>query len=346
MGANHNYFNTFWIPERFPAGTGDDTLFTRFLDCHLDPSNPLNGRLPPTRQLRFLNAYATAFFETYLKGEDDHRDVLTGKSVQPFASTRLNPQDVLISYHGPENRRLDINPFDSILQANVSRGFGTPVSIENINVAYVGGGPGFLLNDENGGFNPEYVLQINLGSPQPDSRLEPHGRGTRFLGSGMLRLLSGDQPGRIFHTADQADFTAFDAIQFRLGLPFETVISDQSVSNAICEARREFRRQQRQAEEYPDLQQEFPADVPISLTLVDADNAAHTIPINQFSAASFVPPGLPGRARLLLNQVRIPLQEFTSIDLTRVNQIVIEFAPGSDITLSDLSLISDDTTGL
>ena len=349
MGANHNYFNRFWIPGRFPAGTGDDTLF-RPLDCHIDPSNRLNGRLSPGKQLRLLNAYAAAFFETYLKDDDSHIDVLTGESVDPFDSVRLNAQDVLVSYHGPnDSNRFDINPMDSVLNANVSPGFNTPISIENLAVSYIGGGSGFLLDPPNGGFNPPFVLSINLQSPQPLSFLEPHGRGFRFLGSGMWRMLStGTGPGRVTHTANGADFTSFDAIQFRLALPFETVISSESVSNSICEARRQFRREERRSRffrKYYNGPREFPADVPVSLSLTDTDGNTDTVQVNEFSAAATVPPGLPGNARLILNQVRLPLDAFQSVDLTRVDTITIEFAPNSDIALSDIALVNSGSVG-
>ena len=343
MGANHNYFNSFWIPGAFPAGTADDSLF-RPLDCHIDPTNPMTGRLGPYQQLHLLNAYATAFFKQYLNGDERYSDVLDGRSVQPFTSTGLNAQDVLVSYHAPnDGSRLDVNPFDSVLHADVSPAFNAPVAIENTAFSYIGGGPGFLLDDANGGFNPPFVLALNLLSPTPAPFLEPHARGFRFLGAGMFRLIATQEaPGRITLDTANSDVTDYSALQFRLGLPFETVISDESVSNAICRSRTRFANSTPRFSipgKFFGRATTFPSDVPMVVRVTDGNGLVAETSVDRHSAASFVPPGLPGASRLLLNQVRIPLSAFAGIDRSNIASISIEFAAGRDITLSDVAFV-------
>ncbi|MCH9680822.1 MAG: hypothetical protein K0V04_05255 [Deltaproteobacteria bacterium] len=345
MGANHNFFNENWIPFRFPVATGDDIVSggNARQDCHVDgsPGNYLSGRLSADQQLDMLDAYATAFFETYLEGSTAHLPVLTGTDLRPFMSTGLVPEDVIVTYQAPDDvaQRLDINRFDSFSHANFSTGFGTPVVLENIDFSFLAGGPQILSNDQNGGQNSPFILLSNVDGGDIDRRLEPHSRGFGSFGMGALRVMtSSEQPGQIVHTTGgPTDVSGFDAVQFRLGVHFENEVSSVEDSEAICERR--FERKLLRWQNFG-LDAGLLPDVETGVRIVDGAGNEQTIDAIDFSAALFVPPGEPGTARLIMNQVRIPLDAFDAIDLTGVTEITLEFGPDADVQVSDLALVS------
>ncbi|MDQ0787656.1 hypothetical protein [Streptomyces sp. B3I8] len=78
LHGNHNYFNTRWTP---PAPLGED-----------DSTCPAQ-ELAPAPQQDALTAYATAFFDAFLKGDDSGTAVLTGKRPLPgvTSTTRVVP---------------------------------------------------------------------------------------------------------------------------------------------------------------------------------------------------------------------------------------------------------------
>lgn len=339
MGANHNFYNSIWEPGNFPAGTSDDVFNANGngqLNCHTDSGAPNNGRFSGTLQRDVAEAYATGFFETYLKGETNSQDILTGATVQSFPSLHLGAQDVLVSYNAPDDvaQRFDINRFDSLNQAFTSTGFGTDVIFENVSFAGLAGGPRILSNEQNGGTNPAFVLFANEGNSS-NAFLEPHSRGFGPFGAGTLRVIAEEEsPARIIHTFPES-FTSianFDAIQFRLGVHFESIVNNEADSLAICEAR--DNRNTRGSRLLT------PADANVQLVLTDANGNSQGLSVSDYSAAAFIPPGLPLEARAVINQVRIPIEEFTQVDITNLTQVIIEVAPNQDVQISDLAITS------
>ncbi|MGW4789362.1 hypothetical protein [Streptomyces sp. NPDC004230] len=72
--ANHNYCNADWTP---PSPSGDD-----------DSTCPRQELTPDTQQ-GALTAYATAFYERFLKDDKPSKDVLTGKQRLPGVTSKV-----------------------------------------------------------------------------------------------------------------------------------------------------------------------------------------------------------------------------------------------------------------
>ncbi|MFE6547365.1 hypothetical protein ACFVHS_03000 [Streptomyces sp. NPDC057746] len=74
QNANHNYCNADWTP---PSPSGDD-----------DSTCPRQELTPDTQQ-GALTAYATAFYERFLKDDKPSKDVLTGKQRLPGVTSKV-----------------------------------------------------------------------------------------------------------------------------------------------------------------------------------------------------------------------------------------------------------------
>jgi hypothetical protein len=106
LGANHNYFNTFWTPELFEAGF-DDWIFRDILqdDPWCGTASGI-GRLTSAQQRGFGAAYMAAFFRRHLLGAKQFDGILRGQSPPPpSAQTSL----VYSGYHPAAFDRKDLN---------------------------------------------------------------------------------------------------------------------------------------------------------------------------------------------------------------------------------------------
>ena len=212
LGANHNYFNTVWTPGLFPAGTADDWGFVdgSQSDEFCGTSSPGNGRFDPETQRNALLAYSSAFFRVYIGGEDEYAPILTVEDVTPPASATLDGDEVFMSYHAPENKRVDLNRQDGEGTEDENT-VGAPVS-QNGLVVYD------ICGDD---FGEQYCIGGGAGPSQ-----EPHNKngGVAVLGLSQLEAQwnSADDWYRNDIPEFMQDFTNFDAVQFRASVNFDT----------------------------------------------------------------------------------------------------------------------------
>jgi len=126
MGANHNFYNTYWSPNSHMAGARDDfdEQSGEFQDSWCGHQQH-NGRLTEDQQRAINVTYFSAFFRTYLRGED-FVSYLTGDALPP-AATSLPPSPkpdinrVYLSYQAGADQRMDVNRFmstDSLTRNN------------------------------------------------------------------------------------------------------------------------------------------------------------------------------------------------------------------------------------
>ena len=289
-GANHNYYNTIWTPEIFPAGADDDWLWAEtFYGAGPDPEcNPLipgNGRLSAAEQRASLLPYATAFFLEYLggpgaslpgatAGSGEHFGLLTGDSPPPSALT----ERIYATYHAPDDpsRRLDLNRL---------------VDPQNLSINTLGDlALGLGLSEYSHCGGSTVGAQPCISVP---GIFQPH------AGVGQLKL-AWDFPFTGFLNwlpAGVRDVSRFKAFQFRAGVNFED------------------------PRNVPGQSQDF------VVRLVDGAGRSAFARISDWSQSLYYPPGglYPVTPRPLLNGVRIPLTAFVGVDLEDIRQVNFEF---------------------
>ncbi|CAL2078473.1 conserved protein of unknown function precursor containing a type A C-terminal secretion signal [Tenacibaculum sp. 190524A02b] len=110
MGANHNYFNIIWTPGNFTAGTSDDwkSLEENVGNTGSFCGDP-NNRFSPEKQRNILNAYLHSFIKTYVEKDFRYSDPIFGINNHIPASTQLGNNEVHVSYHAPEVKRMNLN---------------------------------------------------------------------------------------------------------------------------------------------------------------------------------------------------------------------------------------------
>ncbi len=354
MGANHAWFNFAWAPGGFLTATEDDVLdrSNARRDCHTLPlsyksgestvNNPLSGRLSVDKQLDVLDAYSTAFFNAYLKGDESGVPILTGEDIRPFPSLQLDPEDVLVSYTAPHNtnKRFDINRYATLFQLANCTGFGTPIIYSGFESTTVGGGPNIFGMDS----QLPWLTDLNRSlSPDFDLRLEPHSQGFSFnRGGGAVRLVGkADEFGVVTYDVGNTDIgiNRYDAFQFRVGLHFENTVNTAEQAIAVCESRLE-----RKLLRLSPATNQSAGVLPDALLIIefeDSDENTQFVLASDYSAAVFTPPGNPDSARLVMNQVRIPLSAFDDIDLSDLAKIRI-VTINADLQISDLAFVSSD----
>lgn len=114
MGANHNFYNTVWTPGLYPAGTADDwNDYVGSTAAFCGTAGAGSRRLTPAKQQVSLIAYAAAFYRQFLGHETTFTPILQTEDVIPPISTRIDTNQVFVSYHPPLSKRLDLNRIDS-----------------------------------------------------------------------------------------------------------------------------------------------------------------------------------------------------------------------------------------
>ncbi|WP_440708753.1 hypothetical protein [Herbiconiux sp. YIM B11900] len=109
LGANHNFFNTVWTPELYPAGASDDWAANPVLSDD-DPvcGSAAAGRLSATEQYAVGTAYVAGFFRLTVGGETDLVGQFDGSDARPASAGRA---DVRVTATYPASDRLDLNTF-------------------------------------------------------------------------------------------------------------------------------------------------------------------------------------------------------------------------------------------
>ncbi|HKA56775.1 MAG TPA: hypothetical protein VKJ47_24285 [Candidatus Binatia bacterium] len=306
MGANHNFFNTIWTPELFPAGTADDWL--RFVTAGSEDQQcgrrPQSQRLSPEEQRGTLLAYATAFFRNYIGGETQFFPFLQGDAPPP-PSAMTN--QIHVSYHPAATERRDVNRLlnDTNLTTNTLGG----AVAEN----------GITPYDLCGGEVPEprFCLPGQPNSRQPHTSPSARARTKR----GLSQLRAGWSATTASYQNDlpagQRDVSLFAAVQFRASVNF----SDPRNSIGV------------------------PQNLSVTLTdgmgnsstarVSDFSTALFFPPGGKFGAAVIVPPfPVP---KVLLNTVRVPLAAFSGVNLTDIRSVKFRF----DQSASGALLVSD-----
>lgn len=218
LGANHNYYNTVWTPGLFPAGVSDDWGFVdgSQSDEHCGSSAPGNGRYDPENQRNALLAYSSAFFRVHVGGEEEYLPILTVEDVVPPASSTLDGDEVFMSYHAGNHKRVDVNRTDSE-DTEVTNTLDEGAS-ENGLVVYD------ICGDD---FAEQYC--IGVGTAQ-----EPHNKngGVAILGLSQLEVQwnSADDWYRNDIPDFLKDFTQFNAIQFRTAVNFQTSVDGAALN--------------------------------------------------------------------------------------------------------------------
>lgn len=136
MGANHNFFNTVWTPGSYIAGGSDDWFSGTDQQC----GTIYASRFDTTTQKAALNAYAAAFFRTYIGHEKQFAPILEVNDIVPPASSMLDSSDVYVSYHPGRTKRLDINRIDTVKNDTVNTMTGAVTKYALVSSGICGGG--------------------------------------------------------------------------------------------------------------------------------------------------------------------------------------------------------------
>ena len=210
LGGNHNFFNTVWTPGLFPAGTADDWVFVDWTqsDDHCGASAADNGRMNPATQRNALLAYSSAFFRMYIGNETEYAPILETDDVVPPASATLEADEVFVSYHPSNRKKVNLNSL-------------TSEASETINdLGGAAGASGLVTFDICGDdLGEQYCLDV--GSSQ-----EPHCKSGGITMPGLSQLrIEWNSAGDYFENLlpeSFHDLSPFDAIQFRAANDFST----------------------------------------------------------------------------------------------------------------------------
>ncbi|HYT65804.1 MAG TPA: hypothetical protein VEL51_05260 [Vicinamibacterales bacterium] len=208
MGANHNFYNTIWTPEIFAPGSVDDWNFFvsgGSADPHCGRV-PGNQRLTPAQQRGTALAYMSAFFRTYVGGEN-FAAVLSGDAPPPPSAQTSN---LFVSYHAPAAARRDVNRL---------------LTAADLTTNTLGGSmfqTGITPYDLCGGEAPQprHCLPTERTSRQPHTTISARSRDTRGLS--QLRAGWTETTASIENDvpAGAGDVTPFLALQFRASVNF------------------------------------------------------------------------------------------------------------------------------
>ena len=114
MGANHNFYNSVWTPGLYPAGTADDwNDYVGSTEAFCGTAGAGSKRLTPAKQEVSLISYAAAFYRQFLGHEMTFTAILQVEDIIPPVSSRLDTNQVFVSYHPALTKRLDLNRIDS-----------------------------------------------------------------------------------------------------------------------------------------------------------------------------------------------------------------------------------------
>lgn len=302
MGGNHAFYNTIWTPGGWPAATWDD--WQAFQDpSQRDPwcgAGPGNHKLSPERVRGTFKAYGTGFFRLYLGGETEFLPLFKGDVPPPPSATT---DEIYSTYHAKDaiGARLDVNRLldDSYRFTNE---LGGAVSQTGLTEYDLCGGP-------------EPQPRHCLPDSQSTNR-QPHTTPSRVdvdhRGLSQLRFGWDDTTGAWVNEipVGLGDVSAYAVIQFRASVNFTDSRNDPL----------------------------SPQD--LAVTLTDASGNSASSAISSASGALFYPPGeVTVIPKIVLNTIRVPLANFTGVDLTSVTRVSLEFNQITQgaLLLSDLA---------
>ncbi len=310
MGANHNYFNTYWDDNLF-AGPGavDDTFDAIGDDNVCRFGTAAWPRLDSTEQQGSLIAAASAFFRVHLRGEKSFERFLRGDAPPPPSAMT---DQIFVAYHPPDTptQRLDINRIDApdshmtnTLQGAVtaSAGLDAILCIPGADDST----PGCLHPAPEG---------ISLSSRAPHATNDEHTTSQMRLGWGPSR-----DPATWENAIppSSADFSRFSHIQMRSFVDF---FDDRNP--------------------YGDAQD-------FSIELEDGAGLTARVAVSGHSGALFYPPSDPDPKTFndpvphaVLNTLRVPIGAFGGIFRTDIRAVRLVFDRTTEgaINMADLAL--------
>jgi hypothetical protein len=220
MGANHNYYNTAWTPGSYPAGGSDDwTNIYSSTSAHCGPLSTSSKRFDSTKQKAAYQAYAAAFFRTYVGGETKFLPILNAKDIIPPASSLLDTTNVYVSYHPGRTDRVDINRTDTLPTETVNTMTGNVTTNGLVSYGICGGG----------------LTMTSCFTPTLTATQESH-RGTSTLkGLAQMRLRWNDTADWYENEipAVYQDLSFIERIQFRAAVKHTEVIAGQPLNFTV-----------------------------------------------------------------------------------------------------------------
>ena len=357
-GANHNYFNQSWIAD---DGASYSTAGATTRDLACGASVPDNIRLTRPDQEKIGIALMNSFFRRYVGDETDFDPYMTGAANLPASACKTagNPgvacdQELLTSYFAPPAQRLDVlrpdndDPLETdALDGRISgSGFSNPFKNADGTEPANGYTP---AADTAGGYdwcNPE-PKQFQNDTPRPTAvkpcplpdLTGPGGQSSERETAPVNRSY-----GNQFALAWDKQATLSAAVPARYGdvSQFKNLAMGAAVN--FFDTRNPQRQQSDGSAVNPAARtQNF------EVALVDADGNSAVVPagLSQYGRALQPSLGAPisgitnsrGRRHILLNEISIPVTDFTGIDLTRIRKVEFRFgaltATGS-IQLADV----------
>lgn len=296
-GANHYFYNTAWSPDSGEPGAMDD--WDRAVKMGGKGGACASGsgeRLTQKQQQAVAASYITSFFRLQLGGESQFAGLWEGRDALPSSASFAK---VSTTFHAPDRpgKRLDINRLrsDDDLRRNAA---GGGVTLEGFSDPGFCGGESHAKRCLGGDYTKEPY------------RLEPHGYmqilDTEPPGTNLLQL-RWDRPGAFLR--NELSEGSRDVAPYR-NLTFRSVVDFSDPRNADA-TRIPLRvvladSKGRQASVRTTGYGQDPT-VPDLLTTVTDPKSHSTLPIR----------------RLLLSQVRIPVQAFRSIDLGDIRSVTV-----------------------
>jgi len=285
MGANHNFYNTIWSPgsSSFPGATNDWMAFVP--GGHSDSqcgSTPGNKRLTEAQQRGTGLAYMSAFFRAYVGGESQFIPILTGDAPPPPSAAT---NDLFVSYHAPDDRRLDVNRLLN----------NTNLTLNNLGGAVTQ--LGLTPYDLCGGEAPQPAVCIaganNAQQPHTTPSARSPKRGLSQLRTGWNNL-TGNYRNDIPATA--GNVSGFQAVQFRVSVNFADARNLEGLAQ----------------------------DFRVRLTDASGDSASVRVS-DFSGALFFPPGEVLAVPKVVLNTVRIPLSAFGGVNLNAVRSVQFTF---------------------
>ena len=313
IGANHNYYNTFWDPNVSPVEASDDWFegISNTDGPFCQENDPASGRLDSMQQQGTLLAIGGAFFRTYLRNEKAFRPFLRSEAPPPPSA---KTPGIFVAYHAKDEpeARLDLNRLTKVGETVTNTLGGAVVDYDLARFEYCEvGEPGAAV----GCLTDENVIYF-VGSA-------PHGFSTDP--TNQLRLAwsrSLDDAPTLIHELPPGsrDVSAYRAVQFRAFVDFSDPLN--------------------------------PLNAPQDLRVVLRDGAGQSASVlaSDHSRALFFPP--PGDEadndslpipHAVFNTVRVPLSAFPGIFLTdlRSVELVFDQTPTGSINVADFAFADE-----
>jgi hypothetical protein len=312
MGANHNYFNTYWDDNFFGPGALDDAPDGIFDDNVCRFGTAQWPRLTSAQQQGSLIAMASAFFRVHLRGERNFERYLRGDAAPPASALT---QRIFTGYHPPDNpgMRLDIN------------------RVEN---------PGNdTLNTLGGAVIPSLTLDSSLCDPTQE-------------GSAIGCLHDAPEGIFLGGRAPHWENSHHNAGQMRLawGASRQPAVWENQIPKGFADLSRFSHIQMRSFVDFFDDRNAVGQPQDFSVELEDGAGLTARVPVSDHSAALFFPPSDPEATTFndpvphaVLNTLRVPLGAFGGLFKTdiRAVRLVFDRTFQGAINVADLMLADE-----